>query len=97
MTLPSVSVVVVNWNGKHHLTACLKALLRQSYKGKLDLVLMDNGSTDGSEAFVQQAFPTVRVIQSPENLGFGTVAPHRKTGRPFGAIHRVDQRHALGD
>jgi len=71
LTLPSVSVVVVNWNGKHHLTACLKALLRQSYKGKLDLVLMDNGSTDGSEAFVQQAFPTVRVIQSPENLGFG--------------------------
>ena len=67
---PSVAVVVLNWNGRHHLADCLGALRKQSYQGPHQIVVMDNGSSDGSEAFVREHFPEVRVIRSPDNLGF---------------------------
>jgi GT2 family glycosyltransferase len=68
---PTVSIVVLNWNGKGHLEACLKSLLALDYpESKLQIVLCDNGSTDGSTDFVRERFPTVTVVALDHNYGF---------------------------
>ena len=67
----SVSVIVVNWNGRHHLELCLSSLLAQTYPN-FEIILVDNGSTDGSIDFVKANFPTVRLIQLPQNQGFAS-------------------------
>ncbi|MCJ7668226.1 MAG: glycosyltransferase family 2 protein [Anaerolineae bacterium] len=64
-----VSIIIVNWNGKHHLQRCLSAVLAQTYSN-FEVILVDNGSTDGSAEFVSQQFPQVRLIRNAENLGF---------------------------
>jgi GT2 family glycosyltransferase len=69
--LPTVSLVVLNWNGKAHLTACLDSLLALDYpKEKLQIVLCDNGSTDGSVEFVRERFPKVDIVALDHNHGF---------------------------
>lgn len=65
--LPPLTVVVVNWNGRHLLADCLRSLLGNGY-APLEIILVDNGSTDGSVRHVRSAFPTVRVIAAAENL-----------------------------
>ena len=66
---PLVSVVVLNWNGKSFLRDCLSTLMNQTY-ARYEIIFVDNGSTDGSVEYVQQNFPTVRIIKNKENLGF---------------------------
>jgi len=66
---PLVSVVIVNWNGRAHLERCLTALSRQTLD-HFEIVVVDNGSTDGSAEMVRERFPEVRVIRNPGNLGF---------------------------
>jgi GT2 family glycosyltransferase len=65
-----VGIIVVNWNGRHHLADCLASLRQQTYAGPHEIVLVDNGSDDGSAGFVEATFPGVQVIRSPNNLGF---------------------------
>lgn len=65
-----VSVIVVNWNGKHHLEDCFSSLLSQDYPA-LENILVDNASVDGSVEFMKIKFPTVSVIQNKSNIGFG--------------------------
>jgi len=67
---PFVSVVVVNWNGKHLLGECLDSLLAQRDVNDIDIILVDNGSRDGSVEFVQERYQDVRVINLMENKGF---------------------------
>ncbi len=67
--IPQVSVVVVNWNGRRHLAGCLPALERQTVRD-LEVVVVDNGSSDGSAEYVRARFPGVRLVESPRNLGF---------------------------
>jgi GT2 family glycosyltransferase len=64
-----VSVIVVNWNGKRFLEECLSALLAQTCS-PYEIILVDNGSDDGSVGFVAERFPQVRIIENGENLGF---------------------------
>lgn len=64
------SVIIVNFNGLRFLDACLRAVCRQEGVEPFEVVLVDNGSTDDSLAFVRASFPSVRVIQSSRNLGF---------------------------
>jgi GT2 family glycosyltransferase len=66
---PRVTVVVPNWNGERFLSLCLRSLREQSYKN-FETVLVDNGSTDSSVAFVSRNFPEVRVLPLSENRGF---------------------------
>ena len=63
------SIIVVNWNGKRYLEECLLALLAQTYS-PYEVILVDNGSHDGSVDFVAERFPQVRIIENGENLGF---------------------------
>lgn len=68
-SLPSVAVVILNWNGKSFLEKYLPFVLRSDYDN-LRIVVADNASTDGSTAFVKSHFPEVEVIVHPENQGF---------------------------
>lgn len=65
----SISVVMVNWNGREDTLRCLRALAVQTDRD-FEVVLVDNGSTDGSIDAVRSEFPGVSVIEAGENLGF---------------------------
>jgi GT2 family glycosyltransferase len=69
--LVSVSIIIVNWNGKDHLPTCLDSLAAQCYRD-FEVVLVDNGSTDGSVELVQEQYPWVRLVNLPDNSGFAT-------------------------
>ena len=64
-----VSVVIVNWNGREFLAECLDGLRRQVYRA-FSVVLVDNGSHDGSAAFVSEHYPEVRIVALQDNRGF---------------------------
>ena len=64
-----VSVIVVNWNRRDLLRACLKSLGNQTEKA-FDVIVVDNGSGDGSAEMVEQEYPGVRLIGNRENRGF---------------------------
>jgi len=64
-----VSVLVLNMDGREHLDECLGSLSATTFGDRED-VLVDNGSKDGSVAFVRERFPAVRVVGFSENLGF---------------------------
>ncbi|MCU0293973.1 MAG: glycosyltransferase family 2 protein [Thermoanaerobaculaceae bacterium] len=66
-----MSVVVVNWNGRAELDVCLGSLAAQSH-AELEVIVVDNGSTDGSVELVREgrAGTAVTLIEAGENLGF---------------------------
>lgn len=69
--LPRVSVIVVNWNGREHLRACFGSLIASDYPAdRLEMLCVDNGSSDGSLDLVRAQFPSVRCVALPENRGF---------------------------
>ena len=67
--LPSVAVVILNWNGKKYLEQFLPALLASSYVNKR-IIVADNASTDQSVSFLQEHFPEVEIIENLTNEGF---------------------------
>jgi len=67
--IPLVSVVIPNWNGGALLAVCLETLSHQTFRD-FEVCVVDNGSTDGSVAYLAQHFPCVRVIANAQNLGF---------------------------
>ncbi|HYB97637.1 MAG TPA: glycosyltransferase family 2 protein [Candidatus Limnocylindrales bacterium] len=66
---PRVTIIVLNWNGAELLPDCLTSLRRQTCQD-FELLLVDNGSTDGSAELVARDFPEARLIALPENRGF---------------------------
>jgi GT2 family glycosyltransferase len=66
----SVSLIFLNWNGKQYLDQCLSSALKQAYAGESTIIMVDNGSTDGSASYVRSRFPQVRVIENGRNLGY---------------------------
>jgi GT2 family glycosyltransferase len=69
-SVPLVSAVVVNWNGVGCLEACLTSLLAQTWP-RLEIIVVDNGSTDGSQGVLRSRYKTdITLIESPVNLGF---------------------------
>ena len=67
--MPDVSVVIVTWNGRQYLEACLAAVAAQQGVSA-EVVLVDNASTDGTVDYVREHFPAVRVVSLAENRGF---------------------------
>ena len=65
----TISVVIVNWNSAADLTECLASLERQT-SAPHEIIVVDNGSSDGSAALVRERFPAVKLIANAENLGF---------------------------
>jgi GT2 family glycosyltransferase len=66
---PLVSVVIPNWNGEDFLPLCLDSLHRQTYP-YLEVIVADNGSTDGSLALLARDYPEVKVLALAENRGY---------------------------
>jgi len=66
---PKVSVIVVNWNRRDLLRACLHSLEIQT-ETDFEITVVDNGSVDGSPEMVARQFPGVRLIRNGENRGF---------------------------
>ena len=67
--IPQISIIVVNWNGKALLNDCLGPLSRQQ-GATCELILVDNGSSDGSVDWVRTQFPEIKIVQLPSNRGF---------------------------
>ena len=86
-----VRIIVVNWNGKPFLEECLQGLRRQLYRS-FSVVLVDNGSTDGSLMLVRNRFPEVQVIALPENRGFAAAnnCALQGLGTPYAALLNND-------
>ena len=64
-----LSVVIPNWNGMAYLKACLDSLENQSFQN-FEILMVDNGSKDGSTAFVRKHYPQVRILELDQNYGF---------------------------
>jgi len=67
--MSTISIVILNFNGKRYLEACLASVFSQTF-GDFEVLLVDNGSSDGSLEYVEMHFPEVRVIKNEKNLGF---------------------------
>lgn len=64
-----VSVVVLNWNGKKHLKICLESLKLVNYSS-LEVIVVDNNSTDGTVEMVEKSYPWVRLVKNKKNVGY---------------------------
>jgi len=69
LTNPIISVIIVNWNGRHLLGECLDSLAAQR-AGGVEIILVDNGSQDGSTDYVREQYPAVRIVSLPTNKGY---------------------------
>lgn len=69
ISLPSVAVVILNWNGKNFLEKFLPSVMASDYEN-LSVVVADNASTDDSIAFLEHKYPQVKMIVNPVNEGF---------------------------
>lgn len=79
-----VSVCIANWNCKELLRDCLKSLLEQPQGVGVEVIVVDNGSTDGATAMVAAEFPEVTLIRNHDNRGFSKAnnqAADRARGR----------------
>lgn len=67
--MPLASIIIPHYNGQQHLETCLGSLRRQTVND-FEVLLVDNGSTDGSQAYLRAEFPEVRLIELGRNFGF---------------------------
>lgn len=65
----NISVIVLTWNGQDYVVKCLESLLAQE-PAPFEIIVVDNGSTDGTPDLVAQRFPGVILIRNERNLGF---------------------------
>jgi GT2 family glycosyltransferase len=64
-----LSIIIVNLNTCELLRRCLESLQRSAYRA-IDIVVVDNGSQDGSPDMVKESFPNVKIVRLPRNIGF---------------------------
>jgi hypothetical protein len=66
---PAVSVIVPNWNGMRFVGMCLDSLAKLHFKN-FEVIVVDNGSMDGSREMIEEKYPWVRLLKNPHNMGF---------------------------
>ncbi|MCD4676681.1 MAG: glycosyltransferase [Desulfobacula sp.] len=66
---PKVAIIILNWNGKEDTIECLESLEHITYSN-YEILLVDNGSTDGSAECFRERYPGMEIIENGENLGF---------------------------
>lgn len=69
--MKKVSIIILNWNGKELTRACLNSIKKNTEYPNYEIIVVDNGSTDGSVEMLEKDFPEVRLVKNRENLGFG--------------------------
>lgn len=66
-----VTIIVLNWNGEKYITPCLRSLRRLAVRPhQVEVVVVDNASTDHSVRLIKKKFPKLKLIQTGENLGY---------------------------
>ena len=65
-----ISVVIVGWNAKRYLELCLESLAEAPPRRSMEIIVVDNASSDGTAEMIEARFPYVKLIRSSENLGF---------------------------
>jgi len=83
---PSVYIIILNWNGGRDTIESVESCRRLTYPN-FRILIVDNGSTDGSEAFIREKFPDQEIIQTGANLGF---AGGNNTGVRYAIERRAD-------
>ena len=68
---PQLSVIIVNVNTRDLLAACLESVAKQDVSDTVEVIVVENGSTDGSTEMVRQSFPFCKLIRLDETIGFG--------------------------
>jgi GT2 family glycosyltransferase len=71
LVIPDLSIVLVCWNNKKYLEPCLESLYKDDLKYTFDVIVVDNGSVDGSQEMLRDKFPQVKIIQNDHNVGLG--------------------------
>ena len=66
---PVVSILVISYNTREMTLACLRTVIAET-RSPYELIVLDNASSDGSAEAIAAEFPDIRLIRSPENLGF---------------------------
>ena len=66
---PLVSIVIINWNGIRFIDRCIKSVLSSTYKN-IEIIVVDNASTDGSPEYVSKRYPNIRLIKNARNVGY---------------------------
>jgi GT2 family glycosyltransferase len=83
-SIPALSIIIVSYNGGEILGACLKSVESTLQEGLAEIILVDNGSVDGSPDMVAREFPRVLVLRNGRNFGFAAannLGIARATGR----------------
>lgn len=86
MEYPKVIVLILSYNGKEYLDDAVASYLANDYTN-FEIVVIDNGSTDGTEAYINRKWPGVQVLRTVENLGYSG-------GLNFGLYHAFNNLHA---
>lgn len=67
---PVLSIVIVTWNGKRYALECLESLHANSVGVPVEIIVVDNASTDGTPEAIRARFPDVNLVENRDNLGF---------------------------
>ena len=65
-----LSIIIVNHNGRGFLEDCLNSVFKNTHQAEFEMIFVDNNSSDNSVEFVRTNFPSVRIIENKENIGF---------------------------
>lgn len=64
------SIIIPNWNGIKFIEVCLRSVLASDFDQEFEVVVVDNGSSDGSRELIYEKFPSVKVLEEGYNSGF---------------------------
>ncbi|MDI6731739.1 MAG: glycosyltransferase, partial [Candidatus Margulisbacteria bacterium] len=68
--MKDLAIIIVNTNNCKILKECLKSVYQSTHNLDFEIIVSDNGSTDGSQKMMREAFPAVKLIENNANLGF---------------------------
>lgn len=90
--MKSVSIIIPNWNGKELLERNLPPLLKalKLFQGKWEVIIVDDGSTDGSPEFIEKGYPDIRLIRLNENRGFATACNQGARAAKYDTIYLLN-------
>ena len=71
-----LSIIIVNWNTRQDLLECLDSVFANPTAAEMEVIVVDNASTDGSAEAVASTYPRVKLIRSSENMGFAKANNH---------------------
>ena len=66
---PTVSIIIPHWNGIETLSECINSLLKSTF-GSYEIIVVDNASSDGSQAWIKESYPNIKLLENDRNYGY---------------------------